>query len=109
MVKFFIAGILALALIAITEAASFGQCPVASNVQTCTPKCLSDVECSTIGGQCCPNACNYKSCVSSAQLAQIENKYPSEGTGTYCGNVKCNAYEKCELDRATKRQKCTRS
>lgn len=30
-------------------------------------------------------------------------------TGSYCGNVKCNAYEKCEMDRSTKRQKCVRN
>ncbi|XP_055601158.1 uncharacterized protein LOC129750002 [Uranotaenia lowii] len=115
MAKLFIVGFVALALIAIIEAASFGQCPVASKVQTCTPKCLSDVDCSTSGGKCCPNTCNYKSCVSPSQLTQSTgggqsgNKYQSGGAGTYCGNVKCNAFETCKLDPSSKRQKCTRS
>lgn len=33
----------------------------------------------------------------------------STATGVYCGNVKCSAYEKCALDKSTKRQKCVRT
>uniref|UniRef100_A0A8D8FAA4 (northern house mosquito) hypothetical protein n=1 Tax=Culex pipiens TaxID=7175 RepID=A0A8D8FAA4_CULPI len=113
MAKFLVLGLFVLAVIAAIEAASFGQCPLASKVQTCTPKCLSDVDCSASGGKCCPNTCNYKSCVSPNQLQQGagsgSNKYQSGGAGAYCGNVKCNSYESCQLDKTTKRQKCIRS
>nr|XP_019548254.1 WAP, Kazal, immunoglobulin, Kunitz and NTR domain-containing protein 2-like [Aedes albopictus] len=115
MAKFLVLGLVVLAAIAAIDAASFGQCPVSSKVQTCTPKCLSDVDCSTSGGKCCPNTCNYRSCVSPNQLTQSGsggssgNKYQSGGAGTYCGNVKCSAHEKCDLDKSTKRQKCVRA
>lgn len=39
------------------------DCPSSTKVQTCTPKCLHDSECSAIGGKCCPNLCNGRSCV----------------------------------------------
>ncbi|XP_055625211.1 uncharacterized protein LOC129767934 [Toxorhynchites rutilus septentrionalis] len=112
MAKLLLVGLVVLLVIAAIDAASFGQCPLASKVQTCTPKCLSDLECSTSGGKCCPNTCNYKSCVSPNQLTQSGssgNKYQSGGAGSYCGNVKCNSYESCQLDKTTKRQKCVRS
>uniref|UniRef100_T1DJ53 Putative salivary cysteine-rich peptide n=1 Tax=Psorophora albipes TaxID=869069 RepID=T1DJ53_9DIPT len=106
MAKFLVLGLVILAVIVAIDGASFGQCPVASKVQTCTPKCLSDVDCSSIGGKCCPNTCNYKSCVSPTQLSNAASK---GGSGAYCGNVKCNSFEKCDLDRTTKRQKCVRA
>lgn len=32
------------------------------------------------------------------------------GSGSvYCGNVKCGPFEKCEVDRITKREKCVRA
>lgn len=40
----------------------FGECPLSSQMASCTPKCLQDSECSTMGGICCPNLCNTKSC-----------------------------------------------
>lgn len=33
----------------------------------------------------------------------------STATGVYCGNVKCGPYEKCGLNKSTKRQECVRS
>ncbi|XP_058838349.1 waprin-like protein [Topomyia yanbarensis] len=112
MAKILLLGFTILAVIAAIEAASSGQCPISSKVQTCTPKCLSDFDCSTTGGKCCPNTCNYKSCVSPNQLTQgasSGNKNQSSGAGSYCGNTKCNSYETCQLDKTTKRQKCVRS
>ncbi|XP_053688263.1 uncharacterized protein LOC128737612 [Sabethes cyaneus] len=114
MAKLVLLGLTILAAIVVIDAASSSQCPVASKVQTCTPKCLTDLDCSTSGGKCCPNTCNFKSCVSPNQLTQgasggSGNKYQSGGAGTYCGNTKCNSYEKCQLDKTTKRQKCVRS
>ncbi|XP_058464212.1 waprin-Thr1-like isoform X1 [Malaya genurostris] len=110
-VKILVSCFAILALLATIDAASSGQCPLASKVQTCSPKCLSDLDCSTSGGKCCPNSCNYKSCVSPNQLVQgsTGNKGQSSGSGSYCGNTKCNSYETCQLDKTTKRQKCVRS
>lgn len=40
-----------------------GDCPLSSQHTSCAPKCLQDTECSSMGGKCCPNLCNFKSCV----------------------------------------------
>ncbi|XP_055531587.1 uncharacterized protein LOC129722285 [Wyeomyia smithii] len=112
MAKLLLLGFIILAVIVVIDGASSNVCPVSSKVQTCTPKCLSDLDCSTSGGKCCPNTCNFKSCVSPNQLTQSAsggNKYQSGGAGSYCGNTKCNSYETCQLDKTTKRQKCVRS
>lgn len=39
------------------------DCPSYSQVTTCSPKCKEDSECASLGGKCCPNLCNAKSCV----------------------------------------------
>lgn len=120
------------ALIAITLALS-PDCPSYSQVTTCTPKCKDDAECASAGGKCCPNLCNAKSCVNKGNFnkntqdkCKISMKFSgiiifainffffvtdssSGGAGSYCGNVKCNAFEKCALDKSTKRQQCVRS
>lgn len=119
----------------------FGECPLSSQMSSCTPKCIQDNECSTMGGICCPNLCNTKSCVRPKSGSQGSNggykgskgtnildeknlnffdefiNFPrfffyflvSTATGVYCGNVKCSSYEKCDLDKSTKRQKCVRT
>uniref|UniRef100_A0A1L8DP95 Putative conserved secreted protein n=1 Tax=Nyssomyia neivai TaxID=330878 RepID=A0A1L8DP95_9DIPT len=91
-----------------------GQCPLSSKMTMCSPKCKDDTECSTLGGKCCPNICNTKSCLlpgsAAAQSASAAGYKGSSsgGTGTYCGNVKCNSGEKCDFDKSSKRQKCVR-
>ncbi|XP_061392240.1 waprin-Thr1-like [Musca vetustissima] len=102
----------ALCLVAMSLAA--GDCPSSTKVQTCTPKCLHDSECSAIGGKCCPNLCNGRSCVQPNLLSNSGSRDTSpfstgSGGGSYCGNVKCSSFEKCESDRSTKRPKCVRS
>lgn len=49
---------------------------------------------------------SYYKQVSDCVLFTIDQ---SGGAGTYCGNVKCSAHEKCDLDKSTKRQKCVRA
>lgn len=44
-----------------------------------------------------------------AKLCDYNLDGSSGGTGTYCGNVKCNPSEKCETDKTSKRQKCVRA
>ncbi|XP_065156768.1 waprin-like protein [Atheta coriaria] len=93
-----------------THAAVSPNCPVSSKMQSCSPKCKDDTEC--FGQKCCPNICNTKSCTQPNQQSGANNGYKgssSGATGSYCGNVKCNSFEKCELDRSTKRQKCVRA
>ncbi|XP_041975768.1 uncharacterized protein LOC121730692 [Aricia agestis] len=93
-----------------TDAAGAG-CPLPSKVYGCTPKCLQNYECSN-GKVCCANACNAKSCVDVNGLSGAggQDKYSqSGGAGTYCNNVKCNSFEVCKLDPATKRMKCMRA
>lgn len=51
-----------LAVVACAAALS-PDCPSYSQVTTCTPKCKEDSECAALGGKCCPNLCNHKSCV----------------------------------------------
>lgn len=48
-----------------------------------------------------------KSLSSLKTLFQTDN--PGGGAGTYCGNEKCNSYEKCDFDKSSKRQKCVRT
>ncbi|XP_055856951.1 uncharacterized protein LOC129919878 [Episyrphus balteatus] len=110
--------IICLAVIALfVTIASAQECPSFSKVQNCTPKCLQDTECSSIGGKCCPNVCNGRSCAQQNTLSKSDSgssafgskdKY-SGGAGTYCGNVKCSSFEKCDMDKSTKRPKCVRS
>ncbi|XP_050293867.1 uncharacterized protein LOC126734336 [Anthonomus grandis grandis] len=87
------------------------DCPLSNKMTSCSPKCKDDSECH--GKKCCPNICNARSCVPD------HLKYATAGgdgykqnsktaTGTYCGNVKCSSFEKCEFDRASKRSKCVR-
>ncbi|XP_059612122.1 waprin-like protein [Phlebotomus argentipes] len=90
-----------------------GDCPLSSQMSACSPKCKDDTECSTLGGKCCPNLCNTKSCVlpGAAHRGSSAGGYKgssSGGTGTYCGNVKCNSGEKCDFDKSSKRMKCVR-
>uniref|UniRef100_A0A1Y9H232 WAP domain-containing protein n=1 Tax=Anopheles dirus TaxID=7168 RepID=A0A1Y9H232_9DIPT len=96
-------------LIVQNEAAPDGECPQASKVTTCSSICQSDRDCADIGGKCCSNSCNRKSCVERSKLKQGSNKYGSGGSGSYCGSTKCNSFEKCGTDPATKKQKCVRA
>ncbi|XP_030756921.1 WAP, Kazal, immunoglobulin, Kunitz and NTR domain-containing protein 2 [Sitophilus oryzae] len=87
------------------------NCPLSSKMTSCSPKCKDDSEC--FGRKCCPNVCNAKSCVpehlrDSNKSDGYKNQNAKSATGSYCGNVKCNAYEKCEIDKSTKRQRCMR-
>ncbi|XP_037950400.1 uncharacterized protein LOC119681384 [Teleopsis dalmanni] len=106
--------ILALIVSCLALALAAGDCPSASKVLNCTPKCLHDSECSSVGGKCCPNLCNARSCVQPNLLGNSGgNTSPfnknSAASGSYCGNVKCSTFEKCEMDRSTKRPKCVRT
>ncbi|ALC41637.1 CG30197 [Drosophila busckii] len=114
MAKFGALLLLLAAFVALTQAA--GDCPSSTKVTNCTPKCLHDSECSAIGGKCCPNLCNGRSCAASNLLGNsgadgspFSSNKNSGATGSYCGNVKCGSFEKCETDRSTKRPKCVRS
>ncbi|KAF7271525.1 waprin-Thr1 [Rhynchophorus ferrugineus] len=88
------------------------NCPLSSKMTSCSPKCKDDSEC--FGKKCCPNICNAKSCVpdhlreSNSKYDGYKNQNSKSATGSYCGNVKCNSYEKCEIDRSTKKQRCIR-
>lgn len=113
--------------------AVFGDCPPSGQHTLCSPKCLQDDECTSMGGKCCPNLCNYRSCAIPKQGGNTDKykgcKYiycthftltyfntqifpsnkASAGGGGHCGNVKCGAFEKCGTDLATKRPKCVRA
>ncbi|XP_023297918.2 uncharacterized protein LOC111680496 [Lucilia cuprina] len=91
------------------------DCPTASKNYICTPRCYKDSDCASIAGKCCPNLCNQNSCVAPHMLTNSGDKYGTKpdkygGSGSvYCGNVKCGPFEKCEVDRITKREKCVRA
>ncbi|CAG9571008.1 unnamed protein product [Danaus chrysippus] len=97
--------------VAFTDAAS-GSCPLPSKIYSCSPKCVQNYDCSH-GKVCCPNSCNTKSCVDLAAVGGANNgkdKYSqSGGAGVYCNNQKCNSFEVCKLDPATKKMKCMRA
>lgn len=98
-------------MVSYTEAA--GSCPLPSKVYGCSPKCVQDYDCKN-GKVCCSNACNAKSCSEpianggGSGTGSTGSKYQS-GSGVYCDNVKCSAYEVCKLDPNTKRNKCSRA
>ncbi|XP_026467992.1 waprin-Phi2-like [Ctenocephalides felis] len=94
----------------IHESLSQGSCPLASKITQCSPKCKTDTDCS-LGSICCNNLCNTKSCtvLRAGNDQGYKGSSSSGGSGTYCAGVKCNSFEKCELDRHTKREKCVRS
>ncbi|XP_050091139.1 uncharacterized protein LOC126574800 [Anopheles aquasalis] len=95
-------------VLVVVECSSTGDCPAASKVPSCSPKCLTDRDCSSTGGKCCSNGCNLKSCVDRNKLVQGGDKY-SSGSGSYCGSTKCSSFEKCGVDPSTKRPKCVRA
>ncbi|XP_031633722.1 uncharacterized protein LOC116347300 [Contarinia nasturtii] len=115
MAKFTFVLALTIIFIATIDAATSGECPLSSQTSSCSPKCLQDHECSAMGGICCPNLCNTKSCVRPKAGSQGSSSGSYKGsstktaTGVYCGNVKCSAYEKCAEDKSSKRQKCVRT
>ncbi|TMW48067.1 hypothetical protein DOY81_006858, partial [Sarcophaga bullata] len=103
-----------LVLLAFVLATLANDCPSSTKIYTCSPRCYKDSDCATIGGKCCPNLCNQKSCVAPHMLSNSGDKYGTRpdkyGSGSvYCGNVKCGPFEKCEVDRTTKREKCVRA
>ncbi|KAK4881121.1 hypothetical protein RN001_004440 [Aquatica leii] len=103
--KFLISVIVLTAVFYVAHAAA-PSCPLSSQMTICSPKCKDDTEC--FGRKCCPNICNTKSCVEANQQGS-QSKYSSSsssntggssgGTGSYCGNVKCNSYQKCQNGR----------
>ncbi|GLV45490.1 uncharacterized protein CBL_05593 [Carabus blaptoides fortunei] len=81
--------------------AAKSECPLSSQMTNCSPKCTDDSQCSA-GTRCCPNICNTKSCSQPNKAGGAAGGYKgssSSATGTYCGNTKCNSYEKCEFDK----------
>ncbi|GBP54395.1 hypothetical protein EVAR_29471_1 [Eumeta japonica] len=88
-----------------------GECPQATKVYGCSPKCVNNYDCSH-GKLCCENSCHTKSCVEKAAYGGASNdrgKGQSGGAGVYCNNVKCSPFEVCKQDPATKRMKCSRA
>lgn len=53
---------------------------------TCTPKCLQDTDCSQMGGICCPNQCNTKSC------ARPKTGSQGSSSGSYKGSASKRFY-----------------
>ncbi|KAJ6646003.1 hypothetical protein Bhyg_01212 [Pseudolycoriella hygida] len=99
-------------LTAVVYAGINADCPPSSQHTICKPTCIDDYECSKIGGKCCRNLCNTKSCVRlqfGSKTGGSGYKGSYGGAGIYCGNVKCKPGEKCEMDRTTKRLKCVRA
>lgn len=80
-----------------------GNCPLASYVKRCTPKCYSDYECS--GNKiCCSNYCGWKSCTEPSNVPHDKDK--ETDTAVYCENVRCQPKQICKFDPKTKRSKC---
>uniref|UniRef100_A0A182M313 WAP domain-containing protein n=1 Tax=Anopheles culicifacies TaxID=139723 RepID=A0A182M313_9DIPT len=73
---------LALALCVVIVSAAGDECPLASKVGSCSPTCLTDRDCADIGGKCCANACNRKSCVERSKLKQGNKSAASSDADT---------------------------
>ncbi|XP_076234875.1 waprin-Thr1 [Calliopsis andreniformis] len=85
-----------------------GHCPLRNSVARCTPRCVTDYQCS-MNEKCCPNKCGTNSCVDASPISTGNGYKGSQRDEVYCAGVKCGAYEKCKFDRNTKREKCVRT
>ncbi|XP_017762115.1 PREDICTED: waprin-Thr1 [Eufriesea mexicana] len=85
-----------------------GYCPLKNSVSKCTPRCVSDYQCS-FNEKCCPNKCGSKSCVQASPVSTGSGYKGSSNDNVYCAGIKCGPYEKCQFDRRTKREKCIRT
>ncbi|XP_012228809.1 waprin-like protein [Linepithema humile] len=87
-----------------------GNCPMKNTVTSCAPRCTSDELCPS-NQKCCPNKCGHRSCASAGAInTGNDGGYKgSSNQAVYCNGVKCAAYEKCQYDRNTRRDKCTRT
>ncbi|XP_032664333.1 waprin-Thr1-like [Odontomachus brunneus] len=85
-----------------------GNCPLQNTVSNCTPRCTSDSQCS-LSQKCCPNKCGNRSCADSSAVSTGSGYKGSNQQDVYCNGVKCAAYEKCQFDRNTRRERCTRA
>lgn len=56
-----------------------GHCPLRNSVSKCTPKCVSDFQCS-FNEKCCPNKCGSESCVSASPVS-TGNGYKGSSNG----------------------------
>ncbi|XP_011639034.1 waprin-Phi2-like isoform X2 [Pogonomyrmex barbatus] len=86
-----------------------GNCPMRNTV-TCGSRCIGDGQCS-FNQKCCPNKCGFTSCANTSPVnTGSDGGYKgSSNQAVYCNGVKCAAYEKCQYDRNTRREKCTRA
>ncbi|XP_018371025.1 PREDICTED: waprin-Rha1-like isoform X1 [Trachymyrmex cornetzi] len=86
-----------------------GNCPMRNTVTNCTPRCIGDGQC-PYNQKCCPNKCGHTSCADTSPVnTGSDGGYKgSSNQDVYCNGVKCAAYEKCQYDRNTRRDKCTR-
>ncbi|EZA56401.1 hypothetical protein DMN91_010280 [Ooceraea biroi] len=88
-----------------------GNCPLRNTVTNCVSRCLSDDQCPS-NQKCCPNKCGHTSCTQSTVINTGSDggyKGSSNNQAVYCNGVRCAQYEKCQYDRDTRRDKCTRA
>ncbi|XP_015589782.1 waprin-Thr1-like [Cephus cinctus] len=88
-----------------------GNCPLRNSVSKCNPSCQSDHQCN-FNQKCCPNKCGHSSCVTPSAVNTGSDggyKGSNKDSAVYCAGVRCSAFEKCQLDRTTKREKCVRA
>ncbi|XP_043522325.1 waprin-Thr1-like [Frieseomelitta varia] len=85
-----------------------GHCPLRNSISKCSPRCVSDFQCS-FNKKCCPNKCGSDSCAPASAVSTGNGYKGSSDGNVYCAGIKCGPYEKCQLDRRTKREKCTRT
>ncbi|KAF7990832.1 hypothetical protein HCN44_000637 [Aphidius gifuensis] len=87
-----------------------GSCPRRKTVYHCEPTCMNDYQCPS-SQKCCPNKCGSVSCVEASPV-YTGNNGPYRGiikhSHVFCGGMKCTKWEKCELERNTKRARCVR-
>ncbi|TGZ52835.1 waprin-Thr1-like [Temnothorax curvispinosus] len=87
-----------------------GNCPMRNTVSNCGSRCIGDGQC-PFNQKCCPNKCGFTSCADTSPVNTGSDggyKGSSNQQAVYCNGVKCAAYEKCQYDRNTRRDKCTR-
>ncbi|KYM98156.1 hypothetical protein ALC62_11147 [Cyphomyrmex costatus] len=75
-----------------------------NTVTNCTPRCIGDGQCPS-NEKCCPNKCGHTSVAGGTTYTVYKIHINQD---VYCNGVRCAAYEKCQYDRNTRRDKCTR-
>ncbi|KAF3422590.1 hypothetical protein E2986_11060 [Frieseomelitta varia] len=65
-----------------------GHCPLRNSISKCSPRCVSDFQCS-FNKKCCPNKCGSDSCAPASAVSTGNGYKGSSDGNVYCAGIKC--------------------